>query len=506
MKFLLKSIPLGTTHIETRPGGTNAPAGIQPGNRMFHAVAWTGAATWATQFVTWGYMIMAARLLTPVDYGLIGMANIPLGFLTVASEFGVANAVVMLRDLTPHQIAQLNTVAVWCGLGLFAISCMAAHLLGLFFMAPDLPRVVVALSLALVITSFKTVPDAMLRRECRFNVIAKIQAGQTIIYGFALVMSAALGAGYWSFVIGNLVSVTCATLLLLRIARHKFAWPEFQALRHSLVFSTQVFGRRIAWYYNSTIDFIVVGRVLGKAALGSYNLAWTIAEQPQQKFADLITNVVPPYFSKAQHDPAALRRYVLTITEAISLVALPATLGLAIVADDFVAVAFGPKWLDVVVPLKLLALYSGARCLTSFFAPMLNVTGESAFVMWNHIWAAIYFTAALCFASRWGIGAVALVWPLLYPLVAVPLYLRIFKRIELSWATYCGSLRPAVSAVIPMITGLLILRNALPATAGIYSRLGAEVVTGFSIYLMALTLLHRSVLDRLFSALRSART
>lgn len=473
---------------------------------MFHAVAWTGAATWATQVVTWAYMIIVARLLTPADYGLIGMANIPLGFLTVAGEFGVANAIIMLRDLTADQVAQLNTVAVWCGVALFAISCMAAHLLGLFFMAPDLPRVVIALSLALVITSFKTIPDAMLRRECRFNVIAKIQAGQTIIYGCTLVTSAALGAGYWSFVIGNLVSAACATLLLLRIAWHRFAWPEFQALRRSLVFSTQVFGRRLAWYYNSTIDFVVVGRVLGKAALGFYNLAWTIAEQPAQKFSDVITNVAPPYFSKVQDDLPALRRYVLTITEAISLVTLPAALGLALVADDFVAVALGPKWLDAVLPLKLLALYSGARCLTSFFAPLLNVTGESAFVMWNHIWAAVYFTAALCLASRWGIAAVALVWPLLYPLVALPLYFRMFKRIELPWASYWRSLRPAVSAVIPMIMGVLILRSALPLAAGSYPRLAAEVVAGFSIYLIALIVLHRSKLELLFSMLRRSRT
>jgi hypothetical protein len=72
----------------------------------------------------------------------------------------------------------------------------------------------------------------------------------------------------------------------------------------------------------------------------------------------------------------------------------------------------------------------------------------------------------------------------------------------LPWASYWTSLRPAVSAVIPMIMGLLILRKALPLTAGTYPRLAAELVAGISIYIMVLIFLHRSVLVRLFNTLR----
>src|SRR5438552_4119620 len=110
---------------------------------MVDAIAWTGAATWAAQLMTWVYMIVVARMLSPSDYGLIGMANVPLGFLTVASEFGVGNAIIMIPELTAAQISQLNTVAVLAGAMLFTLSCFAAYPLGHFFRAPDLPMVVV---------------------------------------------------------------------------------------------------------------------------------------------------------------------------------------------------------------------------------------------------------------------------------------------------------------------------------------------------------------------------
>jgi PST family polysaccharide transporter len=470
---------------------------------MIHAVAWTGAATWATQLVTWGYMIIVARMLAPSDYGLIGMANVPLGFLTVASEFGVGNAVIMMPDLSPSQISQLNTVAVLCGAMLFTISSFAAYPLGQFFRAPDLPMVVVALSVALVITSFKTVPEALLQREFRFKLLAHIQAAQAVGYGFAAVTSLVLGAGYWSLVIASLTGATLPTLLVLRSRRHAFAWPKLAALRRSLVFSIHVLGRRVAWYCNSNADFAVAGRVLGQAALGSYNIAWNIATQPLQKLTDLVTGVVPSYFSKFQDNCAALREYVLRITQALSLLTLPATLGLALVADDLVAVALGPKWINSVPLLRLLAVWAAARSITGFFAPLLNVTGQSRFVMWNHLLAALYFTAAFYVGSRWGLIGIALMWPVLYPFLAVPLYLRAFRQINLRWGSYWASVRPAVRASAVMLVCVMLFKKALPSSTPIYWRLAAEIITGAGTYCLTLSTLHRGELRRAYHLFRS---
>jgi len=144
-------------------------------------------------------------------------------------------------------------------------------------------------------------------------------------------------------VIASLTEATLSTLLTLHSRRHAFSWPKLEDLRRSLVFSTYILGLRVAWYCNSNADFAVAGRVLGGAALGSYNIAWNIAQQPLQKLTDLVQRVVPSCFSNFQNDCAALREYVLTLTAALSLLTLPATFGLAAIADELVAVALGPK-------------------------------------------------------------------------------------------------------------------------------------------------------------------
>lgn len=474
------------------------------GTRMVHAAAWTGGATWATQLITWGYMIVVARMLAPSDYGLIGMANVPLALLTVAREFGIGSAVVMMPDLTPPQISQLNTVAVSWGVLLFAFSCFGAYPLGQFFRAPDLPMVVVALSLTLVITSFRTVPAGLLQREFRFKLLAHIQAAETCGYGLAVVISLLLGAGYWSLVIASVSSVTLSTVLCLWSRRHAFAWPKLEDLRRPLVFSTQILGRRVAWFWNSCADTAVAGRVLGHAAVGSYNIARAVAQQPLQKFSDFVTGVVPSYFSKAQNDQAALQDYVLTITQALSLLTLPATLGLALVADNLVVFVFGPKWINAVAPLRMLAVWAGARSITAFLAPLLNVTGQSRFVMWNHIVAVLYFTAAFCVGSRWGLVGIAVMWPLLYPFLAVPLYVRAFKQINLRWGSYWASVRPAVTASAVMLVSVIGFKATLASSTPVYLRLAAEVLVGAGTYCLALLALHLSELRRAYKLIRSA--
>ena len=112
-------------------------------------VAWTAAAKWSTQVLSWASLIAIAHLLSPSDFGLVGMAAIYLGLITIISEFGVGTAVLTLRDLTNEQVAQLNSVSVIFGLAGFGISCAIAGPLGKFFRAPKLPIVVIAMSATL---------------------------------------------------------------------------------------------------------------------------------------------------------------------------------------------------------------------------------------------------------------------------------------------------------------------------------------------------------------------
>ena len=250
---------------------------------MAHALLWTGGAKWLSQLASWLSMIVVARLLTPEDFGLVGMAQIFLGLVAILSEFGLANAIVAHPDLSEEHVAQLNSVAVMVGVGALILTCMAAAPLGRFFMAPQLPPVVVATSSVFVITAFRTVPNAVLQKELRFRFIAITEALQAIAAASAMLALAMLGFHYWSIVLSTVLGALAASVLTMLGRPCALRSPDFGRLASVLRASRYLLLSRLAWWFQTNVDRIIIGRVLGKGPLGAYTFASSVASLPWRR-------------------------------------------------------------------------------------------------------------------------------------------------------------------------------------------------------------------------------
>ena len=474
---------------------------------LVHGIAWTSGAKWAGQLLAWASTLIVARLLTPEDYGLVGMASIYLGLITLVSEFGLGSTVITLRGLSEEQVAQLNGLSVLVGVGSFALSCAAAIPLGHFFHAPQLAAVVVAMSVAFVITAFKTVPFSLLQRDMRFRALALMETGRALLLAVSMIAFALLGLRYWTLVIGGLLSSVLSTGATLVMRPHPLAWPRWHSLRHAMTFSGHILVGRLSWYTYSNADFLVAGRVLGQAALGLYEVGWNLANVPIDKITSLVGQVPPAVFSAVQTDHAALRRYLLAITEGLALITFPASLGMALVAPDFVGLTLGEKWYGAIAPLQLLALSTGFRAVTPLLPQVLNVVGASRLAMrYGVLCAVVLPTGFYLLGKAWGTLGLALVWVFVFPILVLPAYRRVLETIELSSRQYLRALWPAASAALLM--GATVL--AVKWTAGAYlSRalgFSAQVVAGAGVYVLTCTTLHGQRLASFSRILRSLRS
>ena len=473
---------------------------------LVRGVAWTAAAKWASQGLAWISWLIVARLLTPEDYGLVGMAAIYLGLITLLSEFGLGTAVLAVRELSGAQIGQLNGLAVLLGLAGLLASCAVAIPLGHFFHAPQLPLVVMAMSATFVITSFKTVPFALLQRDLRFKSLALVDLGQAVVLAISMVGFAVVGFRYWTLVCGGLLGALITTGAVLRLRQVPFAWPRPKSLKPALTLSSNVLISRLCWYVSANADFLVAGRILGKAALGFYNVGWTLASVPPDKVTTLIGQVTPAFFSAVQKDPPAIRRYLLRITEAIALITFPVSLGLALVARDFVMAVLGPKWEGTVAPLQVLAAYAAFRSITPLLAQVLHSIRDTKFAMWTMVAAAVVMPTSFYFSGqRWGTVGLAMAWVLVDPLFAFALYWRTFSKIELSPRAYLRALWPAVSGSALMAAAVLALGVLSPSewTPGL--RLAAQIGAGVFTYGLVCVVLHRKRFEAFHELVMAAR-
>jgi O-antigen/teichoic acid export membrane protein len=506
---LLDSLEKNTKLLEAEPAASEVAESSEVTTMDKHLVggiAWSAASKWSSQILTWASLLIVARVLAPADFGLVGMAAVYLGLAQKFSEFGFGTAIITIRDLTKEQIRQLNSFAVLSGIVGFAVSCLVAIPLGWFFRAPRLPAVVVAMSLAFFLSGFQTVPSSLLQKRLKFRSLSIIETITAVGQSVGTLVLALSGFGYWALVAGSLFGVFVSTGLTVAVCPSGFARPRYQSIQRAVKFSWEVLLARLAWNFYSDADFLVAGRVLGASALGAYTFAWNLATMPIEKVSTLVGRVTPAFFSAVQDEDASLRRYLRTLTESLALVTVPATLGLALTAKEFVLLALGDKWTGAIAPTELLACYASFRSLTTLLPQVLTAVHDTRFVMRNSMMAVLLLPAAFFVGSRWGTVGIAWAWIIVYPLIALPLYQRAFRRIEMPVREYIGAVRPALDGSLMMVVVVIGVKYCMPSSWPLYVRFGLEVLSGAATYAVVLVTFYQARLNAFANMFRRLRT
>lgn len=472
--------------------------------KLVKGIAWTGGVKWLTQIVSWAVTLVVARILTPADYGLFGMAMVYLGLAQLASEAGLQPVVIQPEVLDDDLAARIGGLAIMMGIAVCALSAGFATVVAWFFKEPRVRMLVVALSASFVLRGVQVLPRGLLARDLDFRRLSWIDGAESMVAAFATVLFALLGFTYWSLVIGALCGISVSMMMCFVMRPHRITLPrEIRSIAGSLKLGAHVVASQFAWYVYSNADFATVGRVLGKGALGAYTLAWTIANVPVDRVTSLVQRVTAPIFAAVQSDKAALRRYIAMLTEGLAIVTLPLCAGLALVAGPLVRVMLVPAWHGVIVPLRLLSLYAAFRCVTSLLAQVLIFTGHAKRNMQLSVLAALVLPVSFYGASQWGTTGVAAVWVTVYPVVVGSLYIHdTLKVVCMRFGEYLRALMPAVSATAAMALVVAGLEARLTQVLAPSLLLATMVAGGAAVYTVIVLTLHRRKLHALLDVIR----
>lgn len=473
---------------------------------LIQSIAWTGSMRWLSQILTWAITLAVARILTPEDYGIVGMAAVFFGLVNLVNDFGLSTAIVVVRDLDEYQVKRINGLALVVGACCFVIFCALAAPIGAFYGAEELPAVVLVMSVSFLITAFRGIPQGLLEKELRFKRIALIGMITAAATSISTLIMAAAGFGYWALVLANLVRAAVMTGLMYGSRPTGFARPKWDALKAATAISVHVTVGRLAWFVWSNADYVIAGKVLGKEALGFYSFAFMLASLPVDKISSIVTKVSTAFMSAVQTDHASLRRYLLGLTQGLSLVAFPIGCGMALVAGDFVPLILGDKWLGMIGPLQILAAYASVRAIDPVLAPVLNVTGETKYGMQMSVLFAILLPIGFYFGStRWDVIGLAAAWVVLHPLFMGSLLLRAAKVIEMPLSAYFGAIWPALCSVAIMSATVVgVDRASWPDTLS-WLELFAKIAAGGAAYALSMLILFRSRLVAAVQALKHLR-
>ncbi len=460
-------------------------------------LAWAAGAKTATQFFTWTFTLIVAHLLSPADFGLVNMAGFINVLTSMLAEFGMGQAVLQMPELEAGTVAQLNTACAAICLAAYGLLVLAAPLIAAFFKSEQLRALVVVGSLGLIITGFQSVPNGLLEKDLDYRRLSVGESVTVLVQAVVTVGFALGGFAYWSLVIGALAGRVAGAVLTYYWKPVPFAWPRWKQIQAPMRLGSHVaIGRLAAGAYASS-DGIIVGRMLGGAALGAYQMAMSLANAPAEKVGLLIMRVTGPLFARVQKDQELVRRYLRIISETVSLGVFALLIGLAVVAPDAVRVLLGSKWSAAVGPLRWLAVFMCARTLSSLFSQVLTSLRHTRFNMCVSLISFVVMPTAFIVASRWGTNAVAASWLILSPVTVLPLAVKVLRSIGVRYRDYLGMLIPALAGCTVMAAAVLAVRIwAGDAHAPAVIRLLVQMAVGGTAYLGFLWIFYRDKLNR----------
>lgn len=467
-------------------------------------LAWTAGAKWSTQLLTWGSVVVLARLLSVSDFGVVALAGVYLVLTNSIAEFGLAGAVMLMRELGYDVLAQLNTVAVCFGVVASLLCIATAPIVGWLFQNDAVPGVLQVGSISILIAGFQLVPFGLLRRNLEYRRLAVSEAIQALAQAAFTVLFAMLGWGYWSIVWGITAGRFAIAATLVSWHWVGFSIPKWKDVKEPLVCGWHLSTTQFATALSEQMDAIIIGRVLGDAFLGIYRMAVSIAVAPSDRISTLIFRVTGPLFAGVQEDRALIRRYYLIWIELLSMSTLPLATGVVMVASDVVLLALGDKWEAVIGPLRWIAIAAWFNTMIALTQQVLVNLRKTKMVMNWHLSRTLVMPAAFLVGTHWGLNGVAAAWLMAVPMLLVPFVLTAMRDIELRLRELVWTLAPSVIGSVTMVSAVYLWRNYLASsTFNTLESLVTSVLVGGFVYAGIFAVFFRSKFRRYIEFVKS---
>ena len=312
-----------------------------------HGLRWSYVGTLALLVANLAYTAVISRLLDPVAFGLMALANLVVLFTQYFVRMGIASALVQRPALTRDEIRAASTAGLAVGVLCFGATFLLAPLISHLLKQPALTPVLRVLALSFIPEGWSMTGMGLLRREHRFRLLSIITAG-TYVLGFLVVGVglALLGAGVWSLVVAALVSNAAQAVWQYALLRHPVRPPlRAEPYREVCSYGMRLSGAHVMDYVGSNLDTVTVGRVSGAAVLGQYSRGYQLVFQPLGYYlSEALTTVLFSSLSRIQEDTARLRKAYLSVLGLGTVFLFPVCAGMAVAATQLVLVILGPQW------------------------------------------------------------------------------------------------------------------------------------------------------------------
>ena len=459
--------------------------GVERGSltaKVRSGVLWNLAGQVAQQVLRIGFSVLLARLLTPREFGLMGMVGVFTGFAGIFIELGLGQAIIQRKHLTPHHLSTALSLSLVSAGGLCMLFFSASGLIALIYNEPSLKPLVQVLSFQFLLSATGLVHGALLRREMHFKDLAFIETAAFVAGSSVAVAAACLGAGVWSLVLNSLAyTMVNMTLLWWRSGWCPRLGLDRRAFQDLWSYGKHLVGFNALHYWARNADNYLIGKYYGPADLGAYNRAYQLMLMTSQQVTGNVTGVLFPAMSQMQDDVPRFRNALLKSHRVIALFAFPLAAGVSLLAEPLILVLFGAKWKEVIPLIRVLA-WTGLGQSLSTQGLVFNSLGRPDLTFKVGATNSVIVVLSFLCGLPWGAMGVAVAYTAAWWMLVFPFSWDMAARVMgLRFWHIVGNVREVLFATLAMATAVVGLDYWLEPFMPII-RLVVGACTGAAVY------------------------
>lgn len=357
-----------------------------------------------TQALNLVFGIFLGRLLTPSDYGMVGVLTIFTAIAGNLQSSGFSQALANLRHVRARDYNSVFWFNVTVSVILYAILFLASPLIARFFRQDELAPLSRFVFLAFLISSFGIAHGAymfrnlMVKENALIGVIALLASGCT---GIALALR---GKAYWSIAWQQVVYIS-----VLNVGRYIYVpWRpslhiDFGPVRRMFGFSCKILATSIINTLNQNLLVFIFGRLYPMRSVGNFSQASKWNTMASSLVSSTIAQVSQPVLARIADDESRERRVFRKLARFTAFISFPAMLGLAMVADEFIRLTIGAQWESCVPLLRVLCLSGAFLPLCTLYQNLMISRGRSDLYLWGNVAQVITQIGLVMSFARYGI-------------------------------------------------------------------------------------------------------
>ncbi len=341
-------------------------------------MVWTALQKYSTMFIQFISGIILARLLTPYDYGCIGMLSI---FMVLAEAFisgGFGSALIQKKQPTQDDYSTVFWWNLGMALLMYAILFISAPAISRFYEIPLLCDVLRVQGLVLFIYAFNIVQRNQLRKNLNFKVLSIVTVTTSIISLVVTIFMAYRGFGVWALVTQNLISAAIPAFVFWFFVKWRpiwiFSWRSFREL---FSFGFYMFLTHLVNTFCVKLNTLLIGKIYSPVTLGYWSKALGTENLASRSISSVMTQVTYPLYAQVQNDKTAMANMVKRLTMTISYITFPMMAILMLTAKPIFVLLYSDRWLASVPYFQVLCLVGLSECLQAVNTQTIAAIGKS---------------------------------------------------------------------------------------------------------------------------------